>query len=58
MPVVFRCSSCGYELYRWDGPRKDDYYGLPSAEEVANMFRKCPKCGRTLSKKPLQIKVM
>ncbi len=47
MPVKYVCSNCGYVL--WDFRRVgQDYYGVPTPEEVIRVVGVCPRCKKEL----------
>ncbi len=59
MPVVYRCSRCGYPLYVF--PRVGwNSYGVPTPSEVIAMYDGvCPACGKPLRKpSPSSIRVL
>ncbi len=57
MPVVYRCSKCGYVLYTFSRVGQD-YYGIPSPSELlAKLGGVCPSCGKPLSRKPIRVEV-
>ncbi len=44
MPVMYKCSVCGSELYSFEKVGQD-FYGLPTPSELAiKLGGKCPKC--------------
>ncbi len=52
MPIVYRCSSCGYVLYvHWRVGQSS--YGVPTPSEVSSWYGGvCPRCGHRLGSKP------
>ncbi len=52
MPVVYRCSRCGYILYVFVRVGQNSY-GVPTPSELANQYGGvCPRCGKPLNTKP------
>jgi len=52
VPVVYRCSSCGFILYvHWRVGQSS--YGVPTPSEIVSMYGGvCPRCGHRLNTKP------
>ncbi len=52
MPVVYRCSRCGYILFVFVRVGQNSY-GVPTPSELANQYGGvCPMCGKQLNTKP------
>ena len=50
MPVVYRCSRCGFPLYVFARVGQSSY-GLPTPSEVIYMHGgRCPRCGKELKR--------
>lgn len=50
MPLVYRCSNCGYVLHYLERVGQD-FVGVPSITEVLSRYGfTCPKCKNKLSK--------
>jgi rubredoxin len=47
MVVIYRCSKCGYDIYRFRVGK--DSFGLPTPSELRiRVADKCPQCGKPL----------
>jgi DNA-directed RNA polymerase subunit RPC12/RpoP len=52
LPIVFRCSRCGYILHVFVKVGQNSY-GVPTPSELANQYGGvCPRCGKPLNTKP------
>ncbi len=52
MPIIFRCSRCGYVLHVFVRVGQNSY-GVPTPSELANQYGGvCPRCGKPLNTKP------
>ncbi|MET1101812.1 MAG: hypothetical protein ABWW69_04975 [Pyrodictiaceae archaeon] len=52
MPIVYRCSNCGYVLHIFVKVGQNSY-GVPTPSELANQYGGyCPLCGKPLNIKP------
>ena len=52
MPIVYRCSRCGYLLHVFVKVGQNSY-GVPTPSELANQYGGvCPRCGKPLNTKP------
>lgn len=50
MPLVYRCSNCGYVLHYLEKVGQD-FVGVPSVTEILSKFGyTCPKCKNSLRK--------
>ncbi|MCS7108127.1 MAG: hypothetical protein RMH77_01165 [Sulfolobales archaeon] len=48
MPVIYKCSACGFVLYSFEKVGQD-FYGLPTPSELATKLGgRCSKCGNSL----------
>ena len=55
MPIIIRCHSCGFVLYRKDA---SDDKPIKDIEHVLREWGyKCPVCGSPLSKRPINVVV-
>lgn len=48
MPIKYVCSNCGYVLSIFEKVGQD-YYGVPTPEEVIRVLGVCPRCKNELS---------
>ena len=52
MPIVYRCSRCGFILHVFVKVGQNSY-GVPTPSELANQYGGvCPRCGKPLNTKP------
>ncbi len=52
MPIVYRCSRCGFILHVFVKVGQNSY-GVPTPSELANQYGGvCPRCGKPLNLKP------
>ena len=52
MPIVYRCSRCGFILHVFVKVGQNSY-GVPTPSELANQYGGvCPRCGKPLEVKP------
>ncbi|MEM0380422.1 MAG: hypothetical protein QXX35_04980 [Desulfurococcaceae archaeon] len=48
MPIRYVCKKCGYVLWSFERVGQD-YFGVPSPEDIIRIYGVCPRCKSDLS---------